>query len=648
MKSVEKLSIRAKELVRLLNQYNYEYYVLDAPTVSDDVWDMFYSELRELENTTGIVLPDSPTKNVGGGERAIKSGFKKHSHLFSLYSLDKSQSVEEVEKWFTDIKTKFPQATFTASYKFDGLSLVLTYEDGFLKNAATRGNGKIGEDVTAQVKTIKSVSHSISIKDKVVIGGEGIMRLSELKNFPELKNTRNAVAGAIRNLDPAVTKQRNLDFFAYSLNFVDGNKALSQTEVYKALCDFQVVLPKKYSEIKNFEEVKKIIKNISEERANLDFDTDGIVFNVNEPSVRENLGYTIKFPRWAMAYKFETEIVETKLLDVIWQVGRSGKVTPIAVLDAVELCGATVTRATLNNYDDIIRKGVKIGADVRIRRSNDVIPEILGSVITGNSDIKDIDLCPSCNTLLEKNGVNKFCKNPMCSARNTEKFVHFVSRDCMNIEGLSDKTITALSEKGLIKKFGDIYSLTEKDLVTLEGFKDKKIKNLLVSIEKSRQVGFANFINALGIANIGKKASGTLATYFSTLEELLLADAEQLVNIDEFGEIMATSVVNYFAENKAEVYDLVKSVNIEYKTKNEGILSGKKICITGTINNYTRLQLGKMIEELGGTVVESVSKTTDVLVAGDNCGSKLDKARKLGIKIVEQNHLSEFLSNGRL
>ena len=648
MKNVEKSSTRLRELVELLNRYNYEYYVLDAPSVPDDVWDALYRELQDLERDTGVILDDSPTKKVGGGSVAIKGGFKKHNHMFPLYSLDKSQSIEEVEKWFTNIKTKFPEATFTASYKFDGLALVLTYDVGLLITAATRGNGKIGEDVTAQVRTIKSVPQSINIKDKVEIGGEGIMRLSEMKNFPALKNTRNAAAGGIRNLDPGITAQRNLDFFAYSVSFADGRKTLSQTDIYASLKDFRVTLPKNYCNIKTFEAIKQMIKDIANERASLDFDIDGIVFNVNQPWIREDLGYTIKFPRWAMAYKFEAEVAETRLLDVIWQVGRSGKVTPIAVLEAVELCGATVTRATLNNYDDIVRKGVNIGEDVWVRRSNDVIPEVLGAVNNQKSNIQDIETCPSCNSPLEKNGVNKFCKNTKCSARNIEKFTHFVSRNCMNIEGLSDKTIIALTQKGYLKYFADLYRLKSNDLITIDGFKDKKIKNLLESIENSRKVLFQNFINALGISNIGKKASDTLAVHFVNLGELCKAKVEQLINLDEFGEIMATSIVNYFNENKAEIDDLLEFVSIEYKEKTNGIFSGKKICITGTILNYTRTQLGGVLESLGGIVVDSVSKTTDILIAGDNCGSKLDKAKKLGIKIVEQNRLSDFLDNGKL
>jgi DNA ligase (NAD+) len=371
------------------------------------------------------------------------------------------------------------------------------------------------------------------------------------------------------------------------------------------------------------------------------------VFTVNDAEVCAELGATIKFPRWAMAYKFEAEVVTTKLLNIVWQVGRSGKVTPVAILEPVELCGAVVSRATLNNYGDILRKGVVVGEDVTIRRSNDVIPEVLATADARQSNVVDIDICPSCSARLEVVGANKFCKNQNCGARVLEKFSHFVSRDCMNIEGLSDKTLEVLIGKGFIKRLGDIYRLTASELMGLEGFKDKKINNLLDSIEKSKAVDFARFINALGIPNIGKKASMTLAANYSSVEELCRETAEKLVELDEFGEIMAQSVVEFFKANKEEVDDLVGFLNIEHK-KREGALSGIKVCITGTFVGYTRSQLAKVLEELGATVVDGVSKTTDVLIVGEGAGSKLEKAQKFGVRIVEEDGLTGFLDSGKL
>jgi len=647
---------RIAELVDLINKYSYEYYVLDAPSVSDDEWDSLYGELKTLEAETGIIMPNSPTKTVGAGDAANKIGFKKHTHMFPLYSLNKSQSVAELGDWFTDIRTKFPDATFTASYKFDGLALVLTYEKGRLVTAATRGNGRVGENVTEQIRTIKSVPYKIDFMDKVQIGGEGVMRLSVLENFPEFKNARNAAAGAIRNLDPNVTRSRNLDFFSYSL--VTDSWQAGQAETYRELgkLGFQMILPKNCCNLKTLAQVEKVIKDITAERAALDFDIDGIVFSVDELKIREELGFTIKFPRWAMAYKFEAELSETKLLDVVWNVGRSGKVTPTAILEPVELCGATITRATLNNYSDILRKGIKKGATVRIRRSNDVIPEILGVTEETSGGrygtINDIDFCPSCNSHLTAIGANKFCKNEKCPERIIQKFTHFVSRDCMNIEGLSDKTIISLAEKEFLSKFGDLYRLDEGKLLLLDGFKDKKIGNLLASIKKSCQVNFANFINAMGIPNIGKKASETLVSAFKDVQSLRTANAEQFLALDEFGDIMAASVVNFFsnADNMFELDDLLKFINIGYSQKKAGTLSGKNICITGTVQGYTRTQLAAVLKSNGALVTDSVSKNTDLLIAGENAGSKLDKAKKLGIKIMEspEKHLSKFIDTGNI
>jgi len=638
---VGKSFTRLEELVDLINKYNHEYYVLDAPTVSDDEWDGLYKELQELEKKTGIILPDSPTQKVGG---EAKKGFKKHKHIFSLLSLDKAQSATAVHKWYQGIVSKFPDVEFTAGFKYDGLALVLTYENGKLVVAATRGDGKVGEDVTNQVKMIKGVPQTIGVKEKIEVCGEGVMRRSVLAKTTEFKNARNAAAGAIRNIDPRVTAERDLDFLAHDLKFESGRR-VSLSERFKMLgkFGFQVEGLKIF---KNFEEIDKIIEHMTKQRNNLDFDTDGIVFTVNDAAVRDELGVTIKFPRWAIAYKFEAEVVTTKLLNIVWQVGRSGKVTPVAILEPVNLCGAIVSRATLNNYGDIVRKGVRVGEDVIVRRSNDVIPEILGAVGSGSvvprNDVADINECPSCGVKLEVVGANKFCKNRECGARVLEKFSHFVSRDCMNIEGLSDKTLEVLIGKGFIKKLGDIYRLTASELMGLEGFKNKKINNLLDSIEKSKAVDFARFINSLGIPNIGKKASATLAASFPSVEEVAKETAERLVKLDEFGEIMAQSVVEFFKANREEVDDLIGFLKVEHKRR-EGVLSGLKICITGTLGGYTRLELAKVLEELGAMVVDGVSKTTDVLVVGEGAGSKLEKAQKLGVRIIEEKDLKGFL-----
>jgi len=619
---------RIKELVEKINRHSHEYYVLDAPTISDDEWDKLYDELKKLESETGIVLEDSPTRKIGG---EVLKGFKKHTHIYRQYSLDKSQSLEELSKW---AEGKYP---LRADYKFDGLALVLTYDNGRLVTAATRGNGRLGEDVTKQVKTIKSVPMAIAIKDKVEIVGQGMMKLSEFVKQPDMKNPRNAVAGAIRNIDPEVTRVRNIDFFAFGVNFADGRVVEDE---YALLEEFLTLKPKK-SIASGPDDVKDIVDRITAKRHTLDVELDGIVFTVVDPKMREELGYTIKFPRWAMAYKFGAEVAETKLLDIIWQVGRSGKVTPIAVLEPVELAGATITRATLNNYDDIIRKNVSIGEMVQIRRSNEVIPEILSG--TGGIVPQDIVACPSCGAALIKDGVHKFCVNVECPARLIGRFVHFVSRDCMNIEGLSEKTIELLIENRLVKRFSDIYKISKSQLTSLPNHKEKKVNNLVASIEKSKKVNFANFINALGISHIGRKASETLAEHFGNIDELRLATVAQLLSIHEFGDAMAESLVDY---DWSQVDELLEYVEISYD-KVEGVLSGAKICVSGTFD-LTRNQIHAMIKERGGIVMDNVSKSTDALIAGDNCGAKLDKAVKLGVRIIEKNDLAKYLESGNI
>jgi DNA ligase (NAD+) len=650
-------SERIKELVFLINKYNSEYYNMDKPTISDDEWDALYNELKSLEAQTGTILPDSPTQVVGGG---ILTSFKKHTHINQLYSLDKSQSIEEVKKWFDGIVQKYPQTTFAAGYKFDGLFIVLTYENGKLITAATRGNGRVGENVTAQIKTIKSIPHKINILEKVEIGGEGMMRRSVLAEYNArmeatggelLKNPRNGAAGAIRNLDPKITRERNLDFFAHSLTKID-SIGLSYQDSLEQLTEngFSLPMPKDWKDIKTFDQVQAIIDTINAQRDNLDFDTDGIVFTVNQPKVREELGHTIKFPRFVMSYKFAAEVETTLLLDVVWQVGRTGKVTPIAVLEPVQLAGATITRATLNNYGDLTRKKLNIGGTVLVRRSNEVIPEVLGmapecKMHDEECKIQDIEMCPSCGSKLEIVGANKFCKNNACPARNLEKFCHFVRRDCMNIEGLSEKTIEAMLDKSLVTRLGDLYRLTQSQLATLDGHKDKKITNLLNSITSSRKISLSNFINALGIPNIGKKASSSLANAFKSLPALRSATADDFVNLDEFGDIMAQSLIAFFADadNVAEVDDLVQFLDISHDTK-VGCFSGLTICITGTLENYTRTQLTKILEGQGAIVSSTVTKGTSVLIAGENCGSKLATAKKLGIRIVEQGELEDFIA----
>lgn len=639
---------RMKELVKLLNKYAYQYYVLDEPTVADVQYDALYNELSALEKETGIVLPDSPTRKIGGDP--IKE-FAPHKHIKKLYSLDKCNSYDELREWSEKIKKVAPDAVYTLEYKLDGLTLCLTYENGYFKGAATRGNGEVGEDVTAQVSTIKSIPLSVPYKGVFEAQGEGIMRLSALKKYNEtavepLKNARNGVAGAIRNLDPKVTASRNLDIIFYNVNYIEGENIASQRENI----DFLKRNSFKTDMLFVTSDIEEIIKKIdSVDRKSLDFLIDGMVIKVDDLALRERLGYTDKFPRWAIAYKFEAEETTTILEDVQWNVGRTGKLTPLAILEPVELCGATIRRATLNNYDDIQRKKVKIGSRVFIRRSNDVIPEILGvSEDNGGKEIPVPTVCPACGSDLVRNGAHIYCPNEGdCPPQIIGRLTHFAEKDCMDIRGVSEKSIEGLHEKLGVRFPTDLYSLTRDDLARLDGFKDKKIDNFLASVEKSKSVPLDRFINALGIENIGKKSARDLAERFGSISELMKADEATLVEVDEIGDIVAESITSYFGKH-GWLIEKFKEIGIDPKFNvvkpTGGVLTGKKLVLTGTLPTLTRTEATELIEKAGGTTSSSVSKSTDYVLAGENAGSKLDKARSLGVKIITENELLAMIN----
>lgn len=639
---------RMKELVKLLNKYAYQYYVLDEPTVADVQYDALYNELSALEKETGIVLPDSPTRKIGGDP--IKE-FAPHKHIKKLYSLDKCNSYDELREWSEKIKKVAPDAVYTLEYKLDGLTLCLTYENGYFKGAATRGNGEVGEDVTAQVSTIKSIPLSVPYKGVFEAQGEGIMRLSALKKYNEtavepLKNARNGVAGAIRNLDPKVTASRNLDIIFYNVNYIEGENIASQRENI----DFLKRNSFKTDMLFVTSDIEEIIKKIdSVDRKSLDFLIDGMVIKVDDLALRERLGYTDKFPRWAIAYKFEAEETTTILEDVQWNVGRTGKLTPLAILEPVELCGATIRRATLNNYDDIQRKKVKIGSRVFIRRSNDVIPEILGvSEDNGGKEIPVPTVCPACGSDLVRDGAHIYCPNEGdCPPQIIGRLTHFAEKDCMDIRGVSEKSIEGLHEKLGVRFPTDLYSLTRDDLARLDGFKDKKIDNFLASVEKSKSVPLDRFINALGIENIGKKSARDLAERFGSISELMKADEATLVEVDEIGDIVAESITSYFGKH-GWLIEKFKEIGIDPKFNvvkpTGGVLTGKKLVLTGTLPTLTRTEATELIEKAGGTTSSSVSKNTDYVLAGENAGSKLDKARSLGVKIITENELLTMIN----
>ena len=639
-----------EELVKKLNKYSYEYYVLDAPTISDGEYDKLYDELLKLERESGVVLFDSPTKRVGGEPI---SAFKKHEHIKRLYSLDKSLTDAELASFIQKTeKIENREINYTVEYKYDGLTISLTYDKGKFVRATTRGNGIVGEDVTAQVLTIKTFPLTINYQGLLEVQGEAVIKLSNLKKYNEtatevLKNARNAVAGAIRNLDPKETEKRKVEILFYNVNYIEDDIIKTQEECFKFLKENGFKVYGYLKICKNLQEIKIAIDFINKERKTIDYLTDGVVIKVNDYSIREKLGYTDKFPRYAMAFKFEAEETTTILNKVEWQVGRTGKLTPLGILEPVDLCGATVKKATLNNYGDILRKKIKINCRVLIRRSNEVIPEILGSTEYFDNSY-DVDLpkvCPYCNTNVVEDGANIFCPNKDCKPRIVGALTHFASKDALNIDGFSEMTAGQLYDDCNFRKFSDLYALDVNTLLSLDGFKIKKAKNLINAIDNSKNCTLSAFILALGIDGIGKKTAKDLVNEFKTLDNIKNANLESLVNLKDFGEITAKSVYDYF-RNEDNILEIDKLLSLGVKPKDfaykiGGKLSGEKVVLTGSLTNFKRSEAGKIIEDLGGEIMSSVSKLTTLVVAGEEAGSKLAKALSLGIKVINEE---EFIS----
>ena len=637
---------RQRQLTDILNKWAYEYYVLDAPTVSDKEYDALYDELRNIEALTGEVFPDSPTRRVGG--EPIK-GFEKHTHIQRLFSLDKSVSTEELQAFLTRVKKLVgeKQPKYTVEYKFDGLTVCLTYDKGQFVRATTRGNGVEGEDVTAQVLTIKSFPLKISYQGTLEVRGEAIIRLSVLEKYNEtaaepLKNARNAAAGAIRNLDPKITEKRHPEIYFYDVNYTSDEAPMSQTNAHEFLKKEGFKVYPYFRVCETDEEVLAAIDEIEKERRKIDVLTDGAVIKVNDATLREEMGFTDKFPRWAMAYKFEAEEVTTLLKDVVWQVGRTGKLTPLALLEPVELGGVTVSRATLNNYGDILRKDVKIGSRVLVRRSNEVIPEILGATehTKDSTDVQKPSFCPACGAAVEEIGAHLFCPNRDCVPRIVAALDHYASKNAMNIDGFSESTAQQLVEKGYVKNFSDLYALTVENLAGLDGFKVKKIANLLTAIEKSKTPTMDAFIYAIGVEGIGRVAAKDLAARFKNIENLRAAAVEELQTLENIGEITAQAIVEYFHDNRnLEELAALQRAGVAptwSDEKKEGIFSGESVVLTGTLTEYKRSEAQKLIEERGGVCQSSVTAKTTLVLAGAEAGSKLAKAQKLGIKIIDE------------
>lgn len=641
---------RMKELVSTLNEWARLYYEEDAPVVADAEYDRLYDELRNLEKEVGYSLPTSPTHRVGG---APKGKFEQSKHILRLYSLDKCQSKEEFYDWCNRIvKTVGYLPTLTCEYKFDGLTLNILYENGKIVKASTRGNGEVGEVVTAQVNTIQKLPKTIEYKGRIEIQGEGILRLSRLNEYnltasEPLKNARNGAAGAIRNLNPQVTAQRGLSFFAYNIGYSDKTFA-TQTEMREFLKAEGFETEGDFEKVNDAESAMKYADRTGEKREKLDYLIDGVVFKVDDVHLRDEIGFTEKFPKWAVAYKFKADEMTTTLQDVEWQVSRSAKLNPIAILEPVDIGGVTVSRATLNNYGDILKKKVKIGDKVFVRRSNDVIPEIMGVAIENPNAvaIKKPHECPVCHAPVKEVGAFLYCTGDNCAPQIISKLDHFASKDAMDIDGFSEKTAELLYNETHVEDAVDLMNLNATDLFGLEGFGDKKIGNLLGAIEKSKHTTLDRFIFALGIDGIGKKTAKDLVKRFRTLETLQNASLADLGAVDGIGEILANNVFEFFRDsnNVDFVGRLLKSgITFEEAEQKSGVFSGMKVVLTGSLPTYKRGEATKLIEDNGGEVAASVSKTVNLVLAGEDAGSKLEKAQKLNIKIIDEQQFKQML-----
>ena len=655
---------RMQELVALLNRYGYEYYTLDNPTVTDKEYDALYDELVKLEKQTGVTLPDSPTKRVGG---APLKEFESHTHLVRLLSMDKAQSEDAVREWIVRAQklrdeavsrgASLPPLSFVVEHKFDGLTLCLTYRDGNLVQAATRGNGTTGEVILPQALTIRSIPLSIEYKGTLEVHGECYMRLSTLEKYNEtasepLKNARNAAAGALRNLDPAVTAERKLDACFYDVNYIEGVSFASQTEMLEFLRTNHFPVSDVELPAKTADEVISRIHEIDESRGELDYLIDGAVVKITDYATREALGNTEKFPRWAVAFKFVAVEVTTMLRDVTWEMGRTGKLTPLGHVDPVDIAGATVSKATLNNYGDILRKKLKIGAKVWLRRSNEVIPEIMGRVDEFFPDERVIEkpsVCPCCGTPIVEKGAFILCPNSEgCIDQIVMRVSHFAGREAMDIDAFSEKTARKLITDLGIHDCADLYDLTREKLMELEGFKDKKADKLLDEIEKSKHVKLNSFIFALGIPNIGVKTARDLASHFGSVEALMNADEASLTALDDIGEIVASSVTGFFKDEVSREHTLrllAKGVSPVWETvSSDGPLSGMTVVVTGTLSHYGRTEIEEVIRQNGGKATSSVSSKTSFVLVGENPGSKLDKANKLGVRVMYEDEFEQMIN----
>lgn len=658
---------RVDELQELLWQYSHEYYVLDQPTVTDQEYDQLYYELVELEEAfPELVHLDSPTQAVGG---QLLEGFEKVAHSTPMMSLDDAFNFEELKAFDKRLqRLTEDEYTYTAELKIDGLAINLRYEQGELVEAATRGDGTVGENVTENIKRIRMIPKKLKQEIDVEVRGEVYMpkrsfielnQARELEGLEIFANPRNAAAGTIRNLDPAVTQRRKLSGFFYTLVNAGQYDVSSQDEALNFIESLGLPVNQEHTQLQDVDDILHYIERYQEERQGLPYDIDGIVIKANEFSIQEQAGFTARSPRWAIAYKFPAEEAETTVLSIDWTVGRTGVVTPTAIMEPVLLDGSTVQRATLHNVDMIQKKDVRPSDQVLIRKAGDIIPEVIRVLFDkrpeGSRPYTIPTYCPVCESDLVhlEEEVALRCVNPQCPAQVVEKMIHFVSRNAMNIEGIGEKVVRQLYDEDLIRDVGDFYLLKKEDLVQLERFGEKSAGNVVKAVDASRSNSLERLIFGLGIRHVGSKASLLLARHFKSMDNLMQAESEDLLEVEGIGEIIVDSILNFFQlEETEKLIDKLKNlqVNMDYlddKTEVEESvarrLEGKTIVLTGKLEAMTREELTGLIQDAGGKVTGSVSKNTDLLIAGENAGSKLTKARELDIEIWSEADLSEIL-----
>ena len=647
-----------KELVELLNRYAYEYYTKDAPSVSDSEYDQFYRELVELETAhPDEILPESPTHRVGG---VVLKGFTKYQHQYPLYSLQDAFSREELEAFDQRVRKEFPSISYVCELKIDGLSISLTYENGVLVTGATRGDGSVGEDITENLKRVKDIPLVLPEPVNITVRGECYMprasfdRVNQIRQEngePEFANPRNAAAGTLRQLDTKIVAKRNLATFLYQE--VSPTDQSSQEGVLQKLARLGFVVNQERVLAEDMEQIWDFIQKVAQLREDLPYDIDGIVIKVNDLAVQEELGFTVKAPKWAVAYKFPAEEKEAKILSVDWTVGRTGVVTPTANLTPVQLAGTTVSRATLHNVDYIAEKDIHQDDTVIVYKAGDIIPAVLR--VVKDKRVSDQALaipthCPSCQSELLhfEDEVALRCINPLCPAQIKEGLNHFASRDAMNITGLGPAVVEKLFAAQLVEDVAGIYRLTVEDLLTLEGFKEKSAEKLYEAIQASKENSAEKLLFGLGIRHVGSKVSQILLQEFHDLDQLATADPERIAGIDSLGMVVAESLKSYFAQegSKRLLQELKEAgVNMAYlgeKVAADAALSGMTVVLTGKLERLTRSEAKAKLESLGAKVTGSVSKKTDLVVAGSDAGSKLTKAQELGIQVEDEAWLESL------